>query len=290
MRFCVTAFLFMSLPMYAALPYVLRSPYVLPTTDEINDVDLTFYGPPATPAYTPPATRDATNTGYGPLFPPPTTSSGYGTPPAVATPPSISFSPPVKSTSVRTSAPLTPVDPEVFEEPTAAPIAVLTSEPTAAPTAAPTTEPTARPTARPTFAPTALPTTRPTSNPSAQPTVQPKTAAPLGKERVCSFSGDPHLVSFLGTPFDLHLEGVYTTRVRPGRQNPDADPELRRQPVVARWRAQGLMRTAARGPAAGYSRSLRTRHDRGAVQRRVAMDNRHTSIRSRKRCKPLPDL
>jgi hypothetical protein len=40
--------------------------------------------------------------------------------------------------------------------------------------------------------------------------VQPKTAAPLGKERVCSFSGDPHLVSFLGTPFDLHLEGVYT--------------------------------------------------------------------------------
>jgi hypothetical protein len=51
------------------------------------------------------------------------------------------------------------------------------------------------------------------------------------------------------------------------------------------------MRTAARGPAAGYSRSLGTRHDRGAVQRRVAMDNRHTSIRfSRQRCKPLPDL
>jgi hypothetical protein len=40
--------------------------------------------------------------------------------------------------------------------------------------------------------------------------VQPKTAAPLGKERVCSFSGDPHLASFLGTQFDLHLEGVYT--------------------------------------------------------------------------------
>jgi len=40
--------------------------------------------------------------------------------------------------------------------------------------------------------------------------VQPKTAAPLGKERVCSFSGDPHLTSFLGTQFDLHLEGVYT--------------------------------------------------------------------------------
>jgi hypothetical protein len=93
--------------MYAALPYVLRSPYVLPTTDEINDVDLTFYGPPrATPAYTPPAT----NTGYGSLFfPPPTINSGYGTPPAVASPPSISFSPPVKSTSVRASAPLTPV-------------------------------------------------------------------------------------------------------------------------------------------------------------------------------------
>jgi hypothetical protein len=220
--------------MYAALPYVLRSPYVLPTTDEINDVDLTFYGPPATPAYTPPATRDATNTGYGP---PPTTSSGYGTPPAVATPPSISFSPPVKSTSVRTSAPLTPVDPEIFEELTAAPIAVLTSEPTAAPTAAPTTEPTARPTARPTR---------------------------QGEGLLVQWRPAPRLVP--GDPLrPTPGGGVHTARVRPGRQNPDADPELRRQPVVARWRAQGLMRTAARGPAAGDSCSLRTRHDRRAV-------------------------
>lgn len=38
----------------------------------------------------------------------------------------------------------------------------------------------------------------------------PQTATPLGKERVCTFGGDPHLTSFLGTRFDLHLEGVYT--------------------------------------------------------------------------------